>query len=225
MYQPSEEHLGFVNRREAGAMLGLRLRQFLGRQDLAVLALPRDGVPVGREVAHVLHAPFDVFVVRELRLLEDPGFTLGAIAGGGVRVLNDDVLAWARPHADLIDAVTREEEKALTLFERVYRGNRPAIDIAGRIAILVDQGAGTGSTMRAAALAVSCLKPARIVVALPVASSTACAMLRDAADDVVCLFTPEPFSTVRRWYLECPPTTDEDVRRLLVGEAAINMVA
>ncbi len=206
-------------------MLGLRLRQFLGRADLAVLALPRDGVPVGREVAQVLHAPFDVFVVRKLRLPEDPGFTLGAIASGGVRVLNDDALAWSRPGADVIDAVTRLEEEELTRLERVYRGSRSAINIAGRMAILVDQGAGTGSTMRAAALAVSRLKPSRIVVALPVASAAACALLRDVADEVVCLFTPEPFSTVRRWYLECPPTTDEDVRRLLIGEAAIDKVA
>lgn len=225
MYQPSEEHLGFVNRREAGAMLGLRLRHFLGRPDLAVLALPRDGVPVGREVARVLNAPLDAFMVRKLRLPDDPGFTLGALAAGGIRVLNEDVLAWARPSGEVIESVTRTAEEELTVLERVYRGNRPAIPVAGRIAILVDQGAGTGSTMRAAALAVSGHRPSRIVVALPVASPTACALLRDVADEVVCLFTPEPFSTVRRWYLECPPTTDEEVRRLLADEAAINLVA
>jgi predicted phosphoribosyltransferase len=205
----------FANRREAGLALGRRLRHLAGRGDVVVLALPRGGVPVGFEVAKALGARLDVFVVRKLGLPGYPELAMGAIASGDTRVLNEDVVRWYRPSAQALDAVTRSERLELERRERNYRGNRPLTPIEGHVVILVDDGLATGSTMRAAILAVRRLKPARVVVAVPVGARETCAALRDVADDVVCVLTPEPFRAVGLWYEDFSQTSDEEVRELL----------
>jgi predicted phosphoribosyltransferase len=206
---------GFTDRHEAGAVLATQLQQFAGRNDVVVLALPRGGVPVGYEVARALGAPLDVFVVRKLGLPGHPELAMGAIASGGVRVLNDDVLRSIAVPQTAIDAVTRAEQLELERRERAYREGRPPVPIDGRVVILVDDGLATGSTMRAAVLAVKRLHPARVVVAVPVGARETCQELRELADDVVCAFTPEPFRAVGLWYADFSQTTDAEVRQLL----------
>jgi putative phosphoribosyl transferase len=218
---------GFVNRRAAGVALAERLRQFAGRADVVVLALPRGGVPVGYEVAKSLRAPLDVFVVRKLGLPGHAELAMGAIASGNVRVVNQDVVWWYRPSPVAIDAVARSEQLELERRERLYRGDRPLVPVERRIVILVDDGLATGSTMRAAVLAVRRLAPARVVVAAPVAARDTCRDLGTLADEVVCLFTPEPFQAVGLWYEDFSQTTDDDVRQLLQahrGELLVSTV-
>ena len=205
----------FADRHDAGALLAARLRRFVGRDDVVVLALPRGGVPVGYEVARALRAPLDVFVVRKLGLPGSPELAMGAIASGGVRVLNDDVLALYPISPAAIDAVTKTERLELERRERAYRDGGPPVPIKGRIVILVDDGLATGSTMRAAVLAVRRLQPSRVVVAVPVGAPATCRALRTVADEVVCAFTPEPFGAVGLWYVDFSQTTDEEVRQLL----------
>ena len=208
---------GFANRRAAGIALGERLQQFAGRTDVVVLALPRGGVPVGYEVAQAIRAPLDVFVVRKLGLPGHPELAMGAIASGDVRVLNDDVVAWYAIPPHVIDAMTRREQHELERRERAYRDGRVLMPIGSRIVILVDDGLATGSTMRAAVLAVRRLHPARVVVAVPVGAHDTCEALRAIADDVICAFTPDPFQAVGLWYGDFAQTTDEEVRQLLAG--------
>jgi predicted phosphoribosyltransferase len=212
----SQRRAGFVDRREAGGVLAERLKQFANRKDIAVLALPRGGVPVGYEVARALRAPLDVFVVRKLGLPGQAELAMGAIASGDVRVLNEDVLESYPVSQAAIEAVARAERLELERRERAYRDGRPLVPIDGRIVILVDDGLATGSTMRAAVLAVRRLRPARIVVAVPVGAWQTCEALRDVADEVVCAFTPEPFRAVGLWYADFSQTTDEEVRQLLL---------
>jgi predicted phosphoribosyltransferase len=207
--------VGFSDRREAGAALAERLKEFAGRSDVVVLALPRGGVPVGYEVARALGATLDVFVVRKLGLPGHPELAMGAIASGDVRVLNEDVLASNPVPRAAIEAVTRTERAELERRERAYRDGRPLVAVEGRIVLLVDDGLATGSTMRASVLAVRRLRPARVVVAVPVGARQTCQALREDADDVVCPFTPEPFSAVGLWYADFSQTTDEEVRQLL----------
>jgi predicted phosphoribosyltransferase len=206
---------GFADRRDAGVVLTRCLGQFAGRTDLVVLALPRGGVPVGYEVARALGAPLDVFVVRKLGLPGHPELAMGAIASGGVRVLNEDVLGSIAVPQAAIDAVTRTEQVELERRERAYRDGRPPVPIEGRVVLLVDDGLATGSTMRAAVLAVRRLRPARVVVAVPVGARQTCDELRSLADDVVCASTPEPFRAVGLWYADFSQTTDDEVRQLL----------
>jgi predicted phosphoribosyltransferase len=206
---------GFGDRREAGVVLADRLRQFADKGNVVVLALPRGGVPVAYEVARALVAPLDVFVVRKLGLPGHPELAMGAIASGGVRVLNEDVLESVAVSQAAIDAVTRTEQLELERRERAYRDGRPPVPIEGRVVILVDDGLATGSTMRAAALAVRRLHPARVVVAVPVGAWQTCQALGEVADKVVCPFTPEPFRAVGLWYADFSQTTDEEVRQLL----------
>jgi predicted phosphoribosyltransferase len=219
VFQQSRSRRGFTDRRHAGAALATHLRQFAGRSDVVVLALPRGGVPVGYEVARALAAPLDVFVVRKLGLPGHPEFAMGAIASGGVRVLNDDVVAWYRPSPADIDAVTRSERRELERRERAYREGRPSLPVKGRIVMLVDDGLATGSTMRAAVLAVRRLDPALVVVAVPVGARETCDALRDTADQVVCALMPEPFHAVGLWYANFSQTTDDEVRELLTARA------
>jgi putative phosphoribosyl transferase len=207
--------IGFADRRTAGAVLAYRLKQFAGRGDVVVLALPRGGVPIGYEVARVLGAPLDVFVVRKLGLPGHPELAMGAIASGDVRVLNEDVLDSYPVSRAAIDAVTRTERLELERRERAYRDGRPLVPVQGRIAILVDDGLATGSTMWAAVVAVRRLQPARVVVAVPVGARETCEALRKVADDVVCALTPEPFQAVGLWYVDFSQTTDDEVRQLL----------
>ena len=210
----------FENRRHAGAVLAARLQHLAGRNDVLVLALPRGGVPVGYEVATALGAPLDVFVVRKLGLPAHPELAIGAIASGGVRVLNDDVLAIYPTSPAAIEQVTRHERLELERRERAYRDDRPLTPIAGRVVILVDDGLATGSTMRAAVVALRRLRPASIVVAVPVGSSDTCRVLREIADDVVCALTPEPLQAVGLWYWDFSQTSDEEVRELLSAPRA-----
>ena len=216
----SAEPLRFTDRRHAGAVLARHLQHLAGRHDLVVLALPRGGVPVANEVARALGAPMDVFVVRKLGMPGHPELAMGAIASGGVRVMNEEVFTWYRPSAAAIEAVTRTELTELERRERAYRDGRPPVPIEGRTVILIDDGLATGSTMRAAVLAIRRLRPARVVVAVPVGAPETCEALRAIADDVVCALMPEPFSAVGLWYIDFSQTTDDEVRQLLSSQGA-----
>jgi len=191
------------------------LQGYARRNDVVVLALPRGGVPVAYEVANALHVPLDVFSVRKLGVPGHPELAMGAIASGGVQVLNEDVLAWYRPSADTVDAVARVEMRELDRRERVYREGRPLVLVEGRTVILVDDGLATGSTMRAAVQAVRQLRAASVVVAAPVGAPDTCDVLRRLADDVVCVLTPDRFVAVGAWYRDFSETTDDEVRKLL----------
>lgn len=209
----------FRDRADAGRRLAAQLAGYRDSAQVIVLALPRGGVPVGFEVARALHAPLDVFLVRKLGVPGHEELAMGAIATGGVRVLNEDVVRHLAIPGKVIDAVAVVEERELLRRERAYRDHRPAPDLAGRTAILVDDGLATGSTMRAAVHALGGLKPARIVVAVPVAAQQACDELRAEVDEVVCAETPEPFRGVGLWYEEFAQTTDDEVRSLLAQAA------
>jgi len=205
----------FADRRDAGRVLASRLQKYAGRDDVVVLALPRGGVPVGYEVASALGASLDVFLVRKLGTPGHRELAMGAIASGGVRVLNEDVVHWYGIPDAAIESVTREEADELARRERAYRDDRPAPVLTNRIAILVDDGLATGSTMRAAAQAVRVQHPAAVVVAVPVGARQTCAELSAVADEVICARTPEPFSAVGQWYLDFTQTEDAEVRELL----------
>ena len=211
----------FANRTEAGRLLAEKLVNYAGRADVIVLGLPRGGVPVAFEVAQRLGAPLDVFIVRKLGV---PGFeelAAGAIASGGVRVLNEDVMR-SIPHADeAIDAVTIRETAELERREQIYREGRPPPELRDRIVILVDDGLATGATMRAAVKALRERGAAKIVVAVPVGPPDTCHELEERADETICLSTPEFFQAVGQYYEDFSQTSDEDVRELL-SQAAQN---
>ena len=205
----------FRDRTDAGRQLAAKLALYAGRTDVRVLALPRGGVPVAFEVAKALRAPLDVFLVRKLGLPGHEELAIGAIASGGIRVLNEDVVRRFRVSDDVIDAVAAEEEKELDRRERLYRGDRPTTDVRDHTVILVDDGLATGATMRAAVVALRQQRPARIVVAVPVGAAETCAEFETEADDTVCAHTPKPFYGVGMWYDDFSQTTDEEVRELL----------
>jgi putative phosphoribosyl transferase len=205
----------FRDREEAGQLLAETLREYANRDDVVVLALPRGGVPVGFEVAKALKAPLDVFVVRKLGLPGQEELAMGAIASGGARVLNRDVVRALGIPGEVIEQVTQEEQRELERREREYRDGRPPIDVRGRTVILVDDGLATGSSMRVAVLALKQKEPAQIVVAVPVAPRETCMELESVADRVVCAVTPEPFWGVGQWYADFSQTSDEEVRGLL----------
>lgn len=209
------QDLPFRDRVQAGQLLSRKLNHYADRTDVIVLALPRGGVPVGREVARLLHAPLDVFLVRKLGTPGQEELAMGAIASGGIRVLNDEVVDTLRVPPEVIDFVTARELRELARRERLYREGRPAPDVAGRTVILVDDGLATGSTMRAAVAALRQAKPKRIVVAVPVAAASTCRDLRGEAEEVVCLHMPEPFYSVGFWYEDFSQTSDEDIREML----------
>ena len=206
----------FRDRIEAGGLLGEELaRRYGNRDDVIVLALPRGGVPVGYHVAQALHAPLDVFIVRKLGVPGHEELAMGAIASGGVPVMNDDVLRYVPVPQKAIDDVVARELRELARREKSYRDDRPPLDVRGKTAVIVDDGLATGSTMRAAVRALRKLGPREIVVAVPVAAPSTCEEFRVEADDIVCLYTPEPFQAVGLWYEDFSQTTDSEVHDLL----------
>jgi len=208
----------FRNRAEAGDLLAARLSGLADRDDIIVLALPRGGVPVGYEVANSLGVAFDVFVVRKLGVPGHEELAMGAIASGGVRLVNHDVVdALGIPPA-VIDQAARREQVELERREHLYRGSRPLLPLANKTVVLVDDGLATGSTMRAAVTAVRQQQPARIIVAVPVGASSTCHELAAEADEVICLRSPDPFVAVGLWYLDFSPTSDNEVRTLLARD-------
>jgi putative phosphoribosyl transferase len=211
----------YRDRREAGRLLGERLWRYAGRDDVVVLALPRGGVPVAYEVARLLGAPLDVFVVRKLGVPGYEELALGAVASGSVRVLNEEVVAALGLSERGIEAIANRERAEVERRERTYREDRPPLALEGRVMILVDDGLATGATMRAAALAVRKLGPAKVIVAVPVAADQTCDEFRDVVDEVVCAFTPAPFYAVGLWYEDFEQTSDEEVRELLQETAPV----
>ncbi len=205
----------YADRQEAGQALARELHRYADRDDVVVLGLPRGGVPVAYEVAQSLHAPMDVFVVRKLGVPGHEELAMGAIASGGVRVLNQDVVRGYRLSDTTIEEVARTEGAELARREHAYRKGRAPQPLKGRIVILVDDGLATGSSMRAAVQAARDLGPSRIIVAVPVGASETCRALEQLADEVVCAFTPDPFTAVGLWYDDFSPTTDDEVRQLL----------
>jgi predicted phosphoribosyltransferase len=205
----------FRDRVHAGKVLAERLRAYANRPDVLVLALPRGGVPVAYEVAKALHVPMDVFLVRKLGVPGHEELAMGAVASGGVRVINDDVVRSLGIPDAVIDRVASKELIELSRREQAYRGNRPEPEIQGRTIILVDDGLATGSTMRAAVQALRTKQPAKIVVAVPIAAPETCDALAREVDEMVCAVTPEPFYAVGLWYDDFDQTSDDDVRALL----------
>jgi predicted phosphoribosyltransferase len=205
----------FRDRRDAGRRLAAKLTAYTDRPDVLVLALPRGGVPVAYEVAQALRAPLDVFLVRKLGVPGHEELAMGAIATGGVLVLNDEVVQGLRIPPHVIEAVAAQEQQELARRERLYRSDRPPPEVSGRTVILIDDGLATGATMRAAAAALRQQQPARLVIAVPIAAPSTCEELRDEADEIICAVTPEPFYAVGLWYEDFSPTTDEEVRDLL----------
>jgi putative phosphoribosyl transferase len=210
----------FRDRSEAGRALAAVLSTYAGRDDVLVLALPRGGVPVAAGVAKEVDAPLDVFVVRKLGVPHYPELAMGAIASGGVLVLDEELVRRLGIRGDEIEQVVAQERRELERREATYRGDREPPELEGKTVILVDDGLATGSTMRAAALAVRRHHPARVVVAVPVSSEETCDQFRDAVDEIVCLMTPRPFYAVGLWYKDFSQTSDEDVRELLAQAAA-----
>jgi predicted phosphoribosyltransferase len=212
---PQVSSLAFRDRVEAGELLAGKLIQYRDQDDVVVLGLPRGGVPVAREVSRALGVPFDVYVVRKLGVPGHEELAMGAIATGGVRQVNRDVVDALGIPANVIDAVAAREQRELERREQDYRGNRGPLSLTNRTVILVDDGLATGSTMRAAVIAVRQQQPARVVVAVPVGAASTCADLSTEADDVVCVRMPDPFVAVGLWYRDFTPTTDLEVRTLL----------
>jgi predicted phosphoribosyltransferase len=209
----------FRDRTDAGRGLAARLAAYAHQPGILVLALPRGGVPVAFEIATALQAPLDVFLVRKLGVPGREELAMGAIATGGVRVLNQEIV-WSFQIPDhLIERVAREEERELNRRELAYRGDRPPLEVADRSVIVVDDGLATGSSMRAATLALRRLEPARMVVAVPVAAPETCSQLQTEVDAIVCALTPDPLHAVGLWYEEFDQTTDDEVRDLLARAA------
>lgn len=210
----------FRNRSDAGRRLAAELRPYAHHSDVVVLALPRGGVPIGYEVAEALDVPLDVFVVRKLGLPWQEELAMGAVATGGVRVLDRDLMRVAHVTEEDLQRVIQAEELELQRRESLYRGTRPRADLHDKTVILVDDGLATGASMRAAVEAVRHDRPARIVVAVPVAAPDTCDSFRDLVDEIICAETPEPFQAVGLWYEDFAQTTDDEVHDLLEARRA-----
>jgi putative phosphoribosyl transferase len=208
----------FLDRRDAGRQLAEELSGYAGDSSVLVLGLPRGGVPVAYEVACALHAPLDVLVVRKLGAPGHRELAMGAIASGGLRVLNLDVIGALGISPAAVELAAVHESLELERQQHAYRGDAPGTELAGRNIIVVDDGLATGSTMRAAIGALRQSKPAAIIVAAPVAAAETARTLREFADHVVCLSTPPDFHAVSNWYEDFSQTTDEEVRNMLQGE-------
>jgi len=204
-----------INRQDAGRRLAAELDRYAGRDDTIVLGVPRGGVVVAFEVAHAIGAPLDIFIVRKLGAPEQEELAVGAIASGGVRVLNDDVVEALGLTEDQIEVIAAREQAVLEQNERRYRGHSTPLDLSGKTVILVDDGLATGASMRAAIRSLKIHQPARIVVAVPTGPSDTCADLRREVDETVCLMTPEPFYAIGFAYVDFSQTSDEEVVGLL----------
>jgi putative phosphoribosyl transferase len=209
----------FRDRAEAGRLLAERLRGYSGRDDVVVLALPRGGVPVAYEVAKALGAPLHVFVVRKLGVPGHEELAMGAIASGGLLVLDEGLVRRLGIGREQLERAIAAESRELERREAAYGDGRGPPDLEGKTVVIIDDGLATGATMRAAALAVRRLSPARLVVAVPVAAGETCDQFRDVVDEIVCDVTPRPFRAVGLWYDDFSQTTDDEVREL-VGRAA-----
>ena len=206
----------FKDRADAGRFLASKLNQFANLADVIVLGLPRGGVPVAYEVARQLNAPLDILVVRKLGVPGHEELAMGAIASGGVRVLNQDVLSRLDIPEDIIDLVIESEQRELEIREREYRNNHPPLELCGRTAIVVDDGVATGSSMHAAVQALRKKQPKKIVVAVPVGARETCQSFHNEVDTIaICAITPESFQSVGSWYANFSPTTDDEVRKCL----------
>lgn len=205
----------FRDRREAGKTLAQKLMHYAERPNVLALALPRGGVPVAYEVALALHVPLDVFIVRKLGVPGHEELAIGAIASGGVRVLNKRIIESLNIPEEIIEQVAQRELQELRRREQAYRGEYPPLDIHGRIVILIDDGLATGASMRAAVVGVRAQDPERIMVAVPTAAPETCEAFQSEVDEIVCAITPEPFLGVGRWYDDFEQTTDEGVRLFL----------
>ena len=211
----SREHRFFRDRHDAGVYLAGMLKHYARRPDAIVLALPRGGVPVAYEIARRLHLPMDIFLVRKLGVPIHEELAMGAIASGGVRVLNEEVIRKLQITEEMIEAAVQEQERELRRRELEYRGEREPLDLTEKTAILVDDGLATGASMRAAVRALQQHRAARVVVAVPVGAPETCRLFEQEVDEVVCGKTPENFSAVGAWYHDFTQTTDEEVCRLL----------
>jgi putative phosphoribosyl transferase len=209
----------FRHRSDAGKYLATKLSHLQGRPDVAVLGLPRGGVPVAYEVADALHAPLDVFIVRKLGLPFHEELAVGAIASGGVTVLNDEVLAMYHVDREDLKRIVVKEMQELQRREQLYRKGRRLIELRGKIVVLVDDGLATGATMKAALAAVRKHNPARVIVAVPVGAYESCESLKYEADEVICAEIPPHFFAVGLWYQDFTQTTDDEVRELLERSA------
>lgn len=211
----------FQDRREAGQVLAAMLSGYRDRPDVVVLGLPRGGVPVAYEIATSLRAPLDVMVVRKLGVPGHEELAMGAIASGGVQVVNEEVVRYLSLPPAVLASVAGMEQQELARRERVYRGERPPLAVERRTVILVDDGLATGSTMRAAVTALRRRHPARIVIAVPTAAPETCEELKRDVDEIVCAMTPTPFFGVGQWYEKFDQTSDEEVRELLERAAPV----
>jgi predicted phosphoribosyltransferase len=205
----------FKDRRDAGRKLAQKLSAYAKQQNMLILALPRGGVPVAYEVALALGVPLDIFLVRKLGLPGREELAIGAIASGGIRVLNSDIVRMLSIPDEVVNFVARRELQELQRRERLYRGNRPSPELRDQGVILIDDGLATGASMRAAVAGLRAQHPARIVVAVPAAAAETCDAFRSEVDEVICALTPEPFHGVSRWYEDFSQVTDEEVRTLL----------
>ncbi|HEY1214992.1 MAG TPA: phosphoribosyltransferase [Bryobacteraceae bacterium] len=209
----------FRDRTDAGKVLAERVVHSVHDRDVLVLGLPRGGVPVAFEIAHALHAELDVFLVRKLGLPGHEELAIGAIASGGVRVLNEALLAELHLSPKLIDQIAAREERELRRREELYREGRPPLPVRNRTVLLVDDGLATGASMKAAAQALQLQGPKRLIVAVPVAASQTCDEFRMHVDEVICAYTPQPFMAVGLWYEDFSQTTDQEVQQLLEDAA------
>jgi putative phosphoribosyl transferase len=205
----------FRNRREAGQVLAEKLEGYGGVPNVLVLGLPRGGIPVAFEVARAIRAPLEAFLVRKLGVPDCDELAMGAIAAGGIRLINWDTVDALRVSQPELDAVIRKEERELRRRERLYRAKRPPLVVAKRVVVLIDDGLATGSTMRVAIAALRQQRPERVVVGVPIAAASTCQALSALADDLVCAVTPEPFHSVGTWYEDFSQTSDAEVRELL----------
>lgn len=205
----------YVDRLEGGRDLAQHLKKYANQKGVIVLGLPRGGVPVAFAVAEALKAPLDVFVVRKLGVPRQPELAMGAIASGGVLILNQEVITALRIPPAVIEGVQRREQAELERREKLYRGAKTALRVKEQVVLLIDDGIATGSSVRAAVKALKALSPRKIIVASPVAAESSCRELREEANEVVCPFTPDPFMAVGCWYRDFTQTTDAEVHEYL----------